>query len=141
MNLKYNTRKNRVHSEVMKCRIEKTLDDFMWLWYMYIVMENYNDFDTIYVLILSMLRLSSCNTLPFYKFTPYMYVLTPLILIYNVVHLNVNLYFSRLNFSNNLCFSLTNNKNSFIWSYRPHFVFWFYVAYNQWVFITLVCYF
>lgn len=31
----------------------------MWLWYMYIVMENYNDFDTIYVLILSMLRLSS----------------------------------------------------------------------------------
>lgn len=31
----------------------------MWLWYMYIVMENYNDFDTIYVLILSMLRVSS----------------------------------------------------------------------------------
>lgn len=59
MNLKYNTRKNRVHLEVMKCQIEKTLDDFMWLWYMYIVMENYNDFDTIYVLILSMLRLSS----------------------------------------------------------------------------------
>lgn len=59
MNLKYNTRKNRVHLEVMICRIEKTLDDFMWLWYMYIVMENYNDFDTIYVLILSMLRLSS----------------------------------------------------------------------------------
>lgn len=57
--------------------------------------------------------------------------LTQLILIYNVAHLNVNLYFSRLYFSNNLCFSLTNNKNSFIWSYRPHFVFWFYKHYES----------
>lgn len=55
----------------------------------------------------------------------------PLILIYNVAHLNVNLYFSRLYFSNNLCFSLTNNKNSLIWSYRPHFVFWFYKHYES----------
>lgn len=133
MNLKYNTWKNRVHLEVMKCRIEKTLDDFMWLWYMYIVMENYNDFDTIYVLILSMLRLSSLQYPPvLWIIIHTLYVwLTPLILIYNVAHLNVNLYFSRLYFSNNLCFSLTNNKNSFIWSYRPHFVFWFYKHYES----------
>lgn len=31
----------------------------MWLCYMYVVMENLNDFDTIYVFILSLLRLSS----------------------------------------------------------------------------------
>lgn len=36
----------------------------MWLCYMYVVMENLNDFDTIYVFILSLLRLSSLQYVP-----------------------------------------------------------------------------